>query len=339
MRGGCVAACVLALTAASSAAAERGAITAAAIANHAQQVSALWTQRAQAMAGAIDGMLEAERAALTGREEARARMAHSPSEGVCEAVEGARAASGARALREEEAEEAAAATVAWLVRDTARAPGMSAASDATARLDLVLSRYCAPGRTAVGDGGDCTAAPALHAADLHPGAVFAVATFETADQALVAADWARNVTTPVAGTGHAWRGVDTALERRAVLERRAGEARAALAAGYLQERLAARLPAVSAGAWAQAMGVEGADDEAGRISAHALLGILARGRFEDPDVLVRLQAQTESHLLRELVVNEAVSVALSFEAYRDEERQGAMLAARLARAVERARER
>ena len=328
---------VLVLCAAGGAGAQTGAITAAAIAGHAQQVSALWTQRAQAMAGAIDGMLEAERAALMDQEEARALVAHSPSEGVCEAVEGARAASGVRALREEETEQAAAATVAWLVRDTARAPGMSAASDATARLDLILSRYCAPGHAAVADGSRCTAAPALHAADLHPGAVFDVATFENEGQALVAVDWARNLTMPVAEARHAWRGVSTGAQRRAALERRAGEARAALAAGYVQERLAARLPAVSAGAWAQAIGVEGADDEAGRMSAHALLGTLARGRFEDPDVFVRLQAQKGSNLLRELIVNEAVSVALSFEAYRDEERRGVVLAARLARAVERAR--
>ena len=336
---GCVATGVLVLLAAGGAhAQQRGEITAEAIARHAQQVSTLWTQRAQAMASAIDGMLEAERAALTGREEARALVAHSPSEGVCEAVEGARAASGTRAAREQEAGEAAAALVAWLVRDTARAPGMSAASDATARLELVLSRYCAPGRTAVGEGSDCRAAPALHAADLDPGAVFGVATFENEDQALVAVDWARNVTMPVADTGQAWRGVDTALQRRVVLERRASEARAALAAGYVQERLAARLPAVSAGSWAQAIGVAGADDETGRMSTHALLGTLVRGRFENPEVFLRLQAQDESNLLRELIVNEAVSLALSFEAYRDEERQGAVLAARLARAVEWARE-
>ena len=226
---------VLALAAASSGAAERGAITAAAIASHAQQVSTLWTQRAQAMASAIDGMLEAERAALMDREEARALVAHSPSEGVCEAVE-VRAPPRGHVLRgrRKQSKRQRPRWRGWC--ETRRgAPGMSAASDATARLDLVLSRYCAPGRTAVGDGEHCTAAPALHAADLHPGAVFGVATLKDEDQALVAADWARNVTLPVADTGHAWRGVDTGLERRTALERRASEARAALAAGYLQD--------------------------------------------------------------------------------------------------------
>lgn len=316
---------------------ERGEVSARAIADHAAQASAVWTQRAQAMASAIDGMLRAELEALTGREEGRSRVAHAPSAGVCESIEGVRGAGAARTLQEEAAASAGRATVAWLLRDTQHAPGMSAASDLRARVDLVLERYCTPGRTATGEGTACGGEWSAHMGDVAPGALFGARTFANGDQALAAADWARNVTMPVPELGVSWGAESTALGRRALLERRADEARAALAAGYLQERVSARLPAVSAAGWARAVSGEEAGDAGGRLSAHALLGVLARGRFERPDGFLRLQAQDTSNLLRELIVSETVSLALSFESYRDEERRSAMRAGRLAAAIERDR--
>ena len=331
-----VAACA-ALAGAGAAGQERGEITMQAIRDHAAQTSAVWTQRAHAMASAMDGMLQAELRALTDREESRAMVAHAPAEGVCEALEGTRGIASARLAQQGASSGAGEATVAWLVRDTARVPGMSAASDMRARVDLVLDRYCAPGRMPMGEGSHCAGAWEEHAGDLHPGALFAVDTFRDEEAALVAADWARNVTMPVPETGSSWASAGTALERRATLDQRAAQARAALAAGYVQERVSARIASVSAASWAKAMGAGDAGDDNGRLSAYALLGLMARGRLERPDVLVRLQAQDDANLLRELIVSEAAALALDFERFRDEERRGALLAARLGRALERER--
>ena len=329
----------LALLAAAEAQIDRGAIVAAGIADHAAQVSAVWTQRALAMGRALDATLEGEAGSLREREEASVRRDHRPSEGVCEGVEGFRGALGARTVAAASAREAGAALVAWTVRDTVRAPGLTAAADVRTRWDTVLDRYCSPGRTAAGEAGDCAGAAERHGADLHPGAVLRQWTLADEQARQVAADWVRNVALALPERDRALRSATTAALRRGALERRARQARAGLAAGYLQERIAARLPAVSAGAWAEAIGAGSVDDARGAISAHALLGVLARGRFEGPDGFLRHQALDDPHLLRELVVSEAVALRLGFERLRDAERQGAMLAARLARAVERERQR
>ena len=298
---------------------------------HASQMSAMWGTHAHSRAKALDGSLMSEAQTLREREEARAAIAHQPSTGVCEGMEGMRGAAGARALESAATERGGDAVVAWLVRDTERVPGLTGPGEVRARSDEVLGRFCNAGR-AVGGGDLCRGDPGAHAADVHPGAVLGHRTFDDGDAAIAAIEWVRNVAMPVPHQVEPLRSVRSAAAMRAMLAGRGRDARAALATGYLQGRVSARLPSVSAGGWAEAVGVEGRNEET--ISRHELLGVLSRERFERPGMLARLQGEAKANVLREWIVAEASGLMVSFEAYRDAERRGAMLAARLAQAVE-----
>ena len=242
-----------------------------------------------------------------------------------------RGAAGARALETAATEQGGDAVVAWLVRDTERVPGLTGPGEVRARSDEVLGRFCNEGRT-VGGGGLCRGDAGDHAADVHPGAVLGHRTFHDGEDAIAAIEWVRNITMPVPNQVMPPRAVRSDAAIRAMLASRGRDARAALATGYLQGRVSARLRSVSAGGWAGAVGVEGRDEEA--ISRYEMLGVLSRERFERPGMLARLQGDARANVLREWIVAEASGLMVSFEAYRDAERQGAMLAARLAQALE-----
>ena len=312
-------------------AAERGVVVFEGIRLHATQVSAVWGAHANSRAQAIDGTLMVEAQALREREEARATIAHRPSAGVCEGMEGMRGAAGARALETAATEQSGDAVVAWLVRDIERVPGLTAPGEVRARSDAILGRFCNAGRT-VGGGNLCRGDPGDHAADMHPGAVLGHRTLHDGEDAIAAIEWVRNIAMPVPNESEPLRAVRSEAAMRAMLAGRGRDARAALATGYLQGRVSARLPSVSAGGWAGAVGVEGRDDAV--ISRHELLGVLVRERFERPAMLARLQGEARANVLREWIVAEASGLMVSFEAYRDAERRGAMLAARLAQAIE-----
>ena len=315
-----------------SASAKRGEMVYEGIERHGAQVSTMWVGHASSIGKAVDGTVTTEAQVVREREEARAARAHQPSTGVCEGVEGFRWAASTRAHETGATEDGGDALVAWLVRDTARAPGLSAPSDLRARFDEVLERYCAPGRV-VGAGIACTGEHEDHAADLQPGAVLGVATFANEKSVIAGIDWARNVAMPVPEQALALRAARSEAGRRVVLERRGRDARAALAMWYLHNRVSARVRAVPAGDWAASIGVEDRGGANSEISRHELLGGMARGRYEPPGFFARHQAEDRANLLREWIVNEAASLQLAFEAYRDDERQGAMLAARLAQAL------
>lgn len=314
--------------------AQTGAIAAGGLKLHAEQQSAMWAANANAGAAGLDGALAARSEMVREREEARARLAHVPAIGVCEGVEGARAAAAARALERAVTDAGGDAVVGWLVRDTARVPGLTAARDARERVDDVLERFCAGDRV-VGGGRRCAGGADAHSADVHPGAVLGAKTYLEGEDALAGAEWVRNIALPIAEDVVPPRAVRSEADLRAVLGRRGREARAALAAGYLQGHLAARLPAVSAGRWAGAVGSGVRDGEA--LSRHELLEVLARERFERPEHFSRQQAEGSENLLRAWIVSEAVGLSVSFEAYRDAERRGALLAARLSQALVRVR--
>ena len=318
------------------AAAPPGSIVVGGLKLHAEQLSAIWATNANAGGAALDGANLARAEMLRDVEESRAVRDHAPAVGVCEGVEGARSGAASRALERAMGDAGGDAVVAWLVRDTERVAGLTTARDARERVDEVLGRFCAEGR-ALGGGRRCEGDPGAHVADLHPGAVLGAGTFEDGEAVLAAAEWVRNVALPVAEDVAPLRAVRSEADLHAALARRARDARAALAAGYLQRRLAARLPAVSAGGWASAVGSEPRVGES--LGRHELLEILARGRFERPEYFSRLQGEGRANLLREWIVNEAVGLGVSFEAYRDAERRGALLAARLSQALVRERRR
>ena len=317
-------------------AAERGVVVFEGIRLHATQVSAVWGTHANGRAQALDGSLMSEAQTRREREEARAAIAHQPSAGVCESIEGIRGAAGARALETAATEQGGDAVVAWLVRDTERLPGLTGPGEVRARSDEVLGRFCNAGRT-VGGGELCRGDPGDHAADVHPGAVLGHRTFHDGEDAIAAMEWVRNIAMPVPLEVVAPRAVRSEAAMRAMLAGRGRDARVALATGYLQGRVSARLPAVSAGGWAGAVGVEGRNEET--ISRHELLGVLSRERYERPGMLARLQGEARANVLREWIVAEASGLMVSFEAYRDAERRGATLAARLAQAIETDRDR
>ena len=320
----------------SPAAGERGAVVREGLRLHAMQESATWGQHGIAFGRAVEGMVTAEAEAARELEHSRAERAHSPFVGVCEAVDGFRAMSAGRAGEARETQAAGDALVAWLGLDRALAPELTGGSDGKARVEEVLGRYCARGR-ARGAGGACTGAPEDHGRDLHPGALLEAGTLEEGDDAIAAMDWIRNVAVPVLEEPPAMTGTMTAGERRRVLSERSIAARAAVAAGYLQGRAASRVPSVPAGDWVEAVSVERDGSVPDVVSRHELLRVLARGRYEDPNHLSRLQAADRANLLREWISAEVVSLALGFEGYRDDERRLVMLAARLSGAVERAR--
>ena len=312
--------------------AERGAVVFDGIERHAEQVSTVWGSHAGVVGRALDGAVMSESRVAREVEETRAVRAHSPSAGVCEAVEMHRGTAASRAREAAATRAAGDALVQWLVRDTVHAPDLSAPADLRARVDEVLERYCAPGRM-VGAGNACRGAPDDHAADLHPGAVFGVGTFADEQGANTAIDWVRNITLPVPYRALALRAARSVEGRRAVLAHRGRNARAAISAWYLQGRVSARLPAVSAARWATMDG-SGSGNDAGSVqSRHELLESLSRERFERPDSFARHTGANRANLLREWIASEGASLMLAFERYRDAERQGAMLAARLSQAL------
>ena len=95
-----------------------------------------------------------------------------------------------------EAEEAGDALVAWLGLDRTLAPELTEGSDGRARVEEVLGRYCAPGRSQ-GGGPLCSGSAEDHARDVHPGVLLEAATFDEGDDAIAAMDWIRNVAVPV----------------------------------------------------------------------------------------------------------------------------------------------
>ena len=320
----------------SPAAGERGAVVREGLRLHAMQESATWGQHGISFGRAVDGMVTSEAEAARELEQSRAERAHAPFVGVCEAVDGFRSMSAGRAGEARETQAAGDALVAWLGLDRTLAPELTGGSDGKARVEEVLGRYCARGRSRGGQGA-CTGAPEDHGRDLHPGALLEAGTLEEGDDAIAAMDWIRNVAVPVLEEPPAMTRTMTAAERRRVLSERSIAARAALAAGYLQGRAASRVPSVPAGDWVEAVSVgrDGSVPEV--VSRHELLGVLARGRYEDPNSLSRLQAADRVNLIREWISAEVVSLAVAFEGYHDDERQLVMLAARLSGAVERAR--
>ena len=315
----------------------RGAVVVAGIELHAVQISGMWTQNAQSVGRAVDGVLSAEAAGLREIEEAHAARAHEPVVGVCEGVEGFRGVRAARSVEATATGDGGAALVAWLSRDARELPGWTAPGDVRERFDEVHARFCAADRVR-GGGPACTGPSEDHGADLHPGAVSGRSTFEDGAEAIAAIEWVRNITMPLPIEGPSLRAAGTTRERRAVLLARSQEARGALATGYLQGRVSARLPAVAAGPWARAVGAGVAEDGSrAEISVQGLLEALSRGRYERPGFFARLQAEGKANLLRELIVSEAAALVVGFEEFRDAERQGAMLAARLTRASEQGR--
>ncbi|MDD9982719.1 MAG: hypothetical protein OXU81_15415 [Gammaproteobacteria bacterium] len=302
---------------------------------HAAQVSAVITQSANAFGQAMDGANMARVEMLRDVEESRAIRDHSPSETVCEGITGMSGLGPGRAAQTAAAEERAEQLVGRLTLDPTVVTVTAEAGDTRARFERLVQLYCDPAR-AMGAEGTCTGSAERHGADLHPGALLGHATLIDGVSRDTATDWMRNIAVPVAWERMPYRDPGTTPLRRRMLRERAFDARAALAGGFLGHLYAQRVPAVNLGRWAREVLPPGAGPPGEALSHHALLEALTH-RFESPDYFLKLQAQGEANLLRELVQLRAVDLLLDWERYRLAEYQGAMSAALLALETERDR--
>ena len=300
---------------------------------HATQVSVMVAQNANAFGAALDGANRARVEMLRDVEESRAVREHAPSETVCEGITGMSGLAPGRVQHERVAGARAEEMVGRMTQDPTVIVVSAQAGDARARFERVVQLYCDPSRT-IGGEGACRGAADRHGADLHPGALLGQSTLDDGMARDTAADWMRNIAVPFAWDRMPYRAVNSEAELRHVLRERSFDARAALAGGYMAHLYGMRVPAVSLGAWARDVLPSGMGPAGDSVSHFELLEALTH-RFEDPDYFLRLQAQGQANLLRELVQLRAVDLMLDWERYRLAEYQGAMTAALLAVETER----
>ena len=302
---------------------------------HATQMTAVVGTNATAFGEALDGANLARVEMIRDVEESRARRDHAPSETVCEGITGMSGLAPGRAQQEAVAAARSAEMVGRLTLDPTVIVEAAQAGDARARFERVTQLYCDPSRT-VGGEGACRGSGEMHGADMHPGALLGRSTLvEVADRD-AANDWMRNVAAPFAWDRMPYRAARTEADLRRILGERSADTRAALAGGFMNHLYAMRVPAVSLGGWARDVLPQGMGPDGNAMSHFAVLEALTH-RFEQPDYFLKLQAQGEANLLRELVQLRAVDLMLDWERYRLAEWQGAMTAALLAIETERAR--
>ena len=307
----------------------------AALTLHATQVSGMIVQNANSHAKALDGANIVRAEMLRDVEESRAVREHAPSETVCEGITGMSGLAPGRAQQEVVAAARSAQMVGRLSQDPTVIVVSAEAGDSRARFERVAQLYCDPDRL---HGGDevCSGPAELHGADLHPGALLGQSTLEDGTKRDTAVDWVRNIAVPFAWDRMPLRRATSTSTRRQALRERSFDARAGLAGGYMNHLFAMRVPAVNLGDWARAVLPDGAGPIGDSVSHHELLEVLTH-RFESPDYFLKLQAQGEANLLRELVQLRAVDLMLDWERYRLAEWHGAMTAGLLALETERDR--
>lgn len=302
---------------------------------HATQVSAMIGQNAKAFGKAIDGANLARAQVMRDVEESRAVRDHSPSETVCEGIAGMSGLAPGRVRQEMAARERSSQMVGRITQDPSVVVVSAEAGDLRGRFERLVQLYCDPSRTVGGDG-VCSGSPELHGADLHPATLLGRSTLADGAARDAATDWTRNIAVPFAWDRTPYRRANNTQDRRRVLRERSFDARSALAGGFMNHLYAMRVPAVGLGAWARDVLPEGTGPESDSVSHFELLEALTH-RFESPDYFLRLQAQNEANLLRELVQLRAVDLMLDWARYRLGEYQGAMTAALLALETERDR--
>ncbi|MDE0051549.1 MAG: hypothetical protein OXO52_17305 [Rhodospirillales bacterium] len=312
------------------------------------QLSGYIAQSARAVSGALDSQTRLQAQIEREAAETEAMRARRPSESACNTITGLAglAASGeASAIAHARA---SAIESGRITGDRAVVDRPGAAAGDAARFAVIAQNYCNAARagedTRAGDPAlsgrsvpgtsVCRGEDALHGADLRAGTLFDQRTFASEAELRAAVELSRNLAAPVVHDPPALASADTDRERRRVLLARAANARSALAADYLSQSRALRVPGAALGDWAAALRQGPGRDPDNPVSRYELLELLASGRFEEPDWFVGLQAMSAENLLRELVTLQAVSLMLDWQRYRTDERRGAIDAASLALAVE-----
>ena len=297
------------------------------------QLSGYIAQSAKAVTGALDSQTKLQ--AQTAREvaETGSMLAHRPSRSACEAVTGLRGLAGTGAAAKGAHARASVAETGRIMGDRAVVDRPGAAAGDAARFETVTGEYCNAARAGE-DPALCRGEDRLHGADLRADTLFDRRTFGSEAELRAAVELSRNLAAPVVHDPPPLASADTERERRRVLLARSADARTALAADYLAQARALRAPGAALGGWAAEIARDAGRDPELPVSRYELLELLARGRFEDPDWFVGLQALSAENLLRELVTLQAVSLMLDWQRWRTDERRGAIDAASLALAVE-----
>ena len=297
------------------------------------QLSGYIAQSARAVSGALDSQTRLQAQIEREAAETEAMRARRPSESACGAITGLTglAASGDAAANARA--RASAIEIGRITGDRAVVDRPGAAAADAARFETLAQHYCNAAR-ADEDPQLCRGIDGLHGADLQAGTLFDRRTFADEAELRAAVELSRNLAAPVVHDPPALASADTDRERRRVLMARAADARTALAADYLSQSRALRVPGAALGDWAAAVAPGLRRDPDTPVSRYELLELLASRRFEDPGWFVSLQAMSAENLLRELAIMQAVSLMLDWQRYRTDERRGAIDAASLALAAE-----
>ena len=317
------------------------------------QLSGYIAQSARAVSGALDSQTRLQAQIEREAAETEAMRARRPSESACNAITGLTGLAASGDATADAHARASAVEAGRITGDRAVVDRPGAAAGDAARFAVIAQNYCNAARagediragdpalfgtsvfgTSVSGTSVCRGEDALHGADLRAGTLFERLTFGSEAELRAAVELSRNLAAPVVHDPPALASADTDRERRRVLLARAADARTALAADYLAQSRALRMPGAALGEWAAAVTPSPGRDPDTPVSRYELLELLASARFGDPGWFVGLQAMSAENLLRELVTLQAVSLMLDWQRYRTDERRGAIDAVSLALAAE-----
>ena len=244
------------------------------------QLAGYQAQSTRAIVEALDAQTRFQAQIAREVEESEEVRARRPTRASCRLVTGATGLAGARAGEAEALRRAAMIESGRIAGDRRFFDPGGAAADSEARFSRLTGTWCNAERSGQVA---CQGHEHLHGADVRADTLFDTATFHDAATLEAAVELARNLASPLVHDQPALASATTPAERRRVLLGRSADARAALAADVFSRARALRAPAIDLGAWAEAVLPGGTAREAGPLSRHELLEILASSRFDDPE--------------------------------------------------------
>ena len=295
------------------------------------QLAGYQAQSTRAIVTALDAQTRFQAQIAREIEESEEVRARRPTRSSCRFVTGTTGLAGARSGEAEALVRAAMIESGRIAGDRRFFDPGGAAADSEARFGRLTGTWCSPGRSGQVA---CRGHDRLHGADVRADTLFDTATFHDPTVLEAAVELARNLASPLVHDQPALASATTPAERRRVLIGRSADARAALASHVFSRARAFRAPAIDLGDWAQAMLPEGTGRDAGPLSRHELLEILASSRFDDPEWFLSLQEESATGLMREIAGLLAVGLMVDWERFRLEERQAALLAVLVATEAE-----
>ncbi len=295
------------------------------------QLAGYQAQSTRAIVEALDAQTRFQAQIAREIEESEEVRARRPSRSSCRLVTGATGLAGARSGEAEALARAAMIESGRIAGDRRFFDPGGAAADSETRFSRLTGTWCNAARSGQVA---CRGDERLHGADVRADTLFDTATFHDATILEAAVELARNLASPLVHDQPALASATTPAERRRVLLGRSADARSALASHVFSRARAFRAPAIDLGPWAQAMLPEDAAREAGPLSRHELLEILASSRFDNPEWFLALQEESATGLMREIAGLLAIGLMVDWERFRLEERQAALLAVLVASEAE-----